>query len=895
MEIKIRSHRQSRWSFTPAYADKLGQGRINDYKALTVTPEPHILFRNYSIDDSLGDDDGIAEPEETINLIITLKNDWADAIGITAVLSSSDPNVVLINNASGFDDIACGNTSDNSTNPYKFSISSLCPENCKIPFTLNIITADNEYTVMRTFELQVGGVSGHITDDTTWSGFIYISEDVTVDAGITLTISAGTTIEFSSEANLIIEGILYADGTKDNIINFPKSVNSKAGAILNFTYASLPGVSAGNSSFNLSHCAISGEVNGTMGSCIYIDHCAVQNSINNGGPLTVINSSINGGISLYYEGGLLVDNNVIIGDDSQNGVVAWPASGHSIHGTITNNVIKNFNKGVWGVFSTHLTIEHNIIANNNTGVELGSMSGGSTVYDNDIVNNFTGITCGYNKEDDISIDNNRILNNIKGIDTACADINNNLLLKNNDAVTLGLCKYPSDKLIIVNGNTIIDNITKGIVITGAKEGSPTITENSIYSNNQYNIFRTAVDSGNITATDNYWEATDPDIIDSRIWDDDEDPDVPLVEFIPISIFNPPVLNSIGNKVVTAKETLSFTVTAADPAGKPLNYSAFNLPEGANFDPGTQTFIWTPDSAQTGTHSNIIIAVSNGDLIDCEIISIMVITGENPNPINQPPLLQDIEDKSICAGDALEFVVNANDPDGDLLTYFIDNLRYGMSFNTQTGVFKWTPTENEVGTYSIFFAASDGKLIDTHLWILEVTNDSLFIHTCHQYNNSAEKYTAYAHFAVTGNTGNVTKYEWDFGDGTVDTYEGAVLDNGKYVTHRYLTYNWKDPGDENSYYEPFIVKLTVTYTDTSTEELTLEAMVYIAGDANGDGKVTVIDAAYVGKYWEIEAEVSPPDIVWKDSPQADKADLNNDGTPNLFDMAIVGATWGDTAY
>src|ERR1041385_7255157 len=39
-------------------------------------------------------------------------------------------------------------------------------------------------------------VSGHITASTTWSNTIYATDLVTVNAGVTLTVAAGTTVDF---------------------------------------------------------------------------------------------------------------------------------------------------------------------------------------------------------------------------------------------------------------------------------------------------------------------------------------------------------------------------------------------------------------------------------------------------------------------------------------------------------------------------------------------------------------------------------------------------------------------------------------------------------------------------------------------------------------------------
>ena len=91
----------------------------------------------------------------------------------------------------------------------------------------------------------------------------------------------------------------------------------------------------------------------------------------------------------------------------------------------------------------------------------------------------------------------------------------------------------------------------------------------------------------------------------------------------VTINCPPVLDPIGNKVVNEGETLTFTISATDSVGDSLNYSATNLPAGATFDPGTQTFSWTPDYSQAGAHESIHFEVSDGSLPDYEEITITV--------------------------------------------------------------------------------------------------------------------------------------------------------------------------------------------------------------------------------------------------------------------------------
>jgi len=97
---------------------------------------------------------------------------------------------------------------------------------------------------------------------------------------------------------------------------------------------------------------------------------------------------------------------------------------------------------------------------------------------------------------------------------------------------------------------------------------------------------------------------------------------------------PPVLDAIGDKTVNEEELLEFTISATDTNGDPLTYSASNLPSGASFDTGTQTFSWTPSSGQEGTYPNVHFEVTDGDLTDAEDITITV---SNVNQIRESNL------------------------------------------------------------------------------------------------------------------------------------------------------------------------------------------------------------------------------------------------------------------
>ena len=96
----------------------------------------------------------------------------------------------------------------------------------------------------------------------------------------------------------------------------------------------------------------------------------------------------------------------------------------------------------------------------------------------------------------------------------------------------------------------------------------------------------------------------------------------------------PVLNPIGNKQITEGQTLAFSITAIDPDGDSLTYSASNLPSGASFNAATRSFSWTPTNGQAGTYPGVRFKVSDGDLTDYEDIAIIVIGA----PSNDAPIL-----------------------------------------------------------------------------------------------------------------------------------------------------------------------------------------------------------------------------------------------------------------
>lgn len=83
----------------------------------------------------------------------------------------------------------------------------------------------------------------------------------------------------------------------------------------------------------------------------------------------------------------------------------------------------------------------------------------------------------------------------------------------------------------------------------------------------------------------------------------------------------PVLRPIGDKVVPEGQQLAFTISAVDPNGDTLTYSATGLPAGATFQ--DRTFRWTTKFDQAGNYSVTFTARDPAGLSDTEQIKMTV--------------------------------------------------------------------------------------------------------------------------------------------------------------------------------------------------------------------------------------------------------------------------------
>lgn len=101
----------------------------------------------------------------------------------------------------------------------------------------------------------------------------------------------------------------------------------------------------------------------------------------------------------------------------------------------------------------------------------------------------------------------------------------------------------------------------------------------------------------------------------------------------------PVLEAIGDKSVTAKDKLEFSVSGSDAdAGDTLTYKTEGLPDGANFDTSNGAFSWTPDEGQEGQYSVTFAVYDSAKASDSKTINITV-----NKYIPKPSILGDVNE------------------------------------------------------------------------------------------------------------------------------------------------------------------------------------------------------------------------------------------------------------
>ncbi|MCK4259667.1 MAG: tandem-95 repeat protein [Halanaerobiales bacterium] len=178
-----------------------------------------------------------------------------------------------------------------------------------------------------------------------------------------------------------------------------------------------------------------------------------------------------------------------------------------------------------------------------------------------------------------------------------------------------------------------------------------------------------------------------------------DGDLSVSENVTIEVKNvnrTPVMDYVGNKTLNETEQLTFSITASDPDGDNLIFTAQGQ-EIDRFDSETQVFDWQTGYFDAGVYSITFVA-DDGDLTATESIIITV------NNVDRPPVLEVVGDKVVDEYSLLTFRLRATDEDGEEITYSGFNMPTAGELNSETGEFNWIPNIDDIGERVVSFKA-----------------------------------------------------------------------------------------------------------------------------------------------------------------------------------------------
>ena len=186
---------------------------------------------------------------------------------------------------------------------------------------------------------------------------------------------------------------------------------------------------------------------------------------------------------------------------------------------------------------------------------------------------------------------------------------------------------------------------------------------------------------------------------------------------------PPIVNAGDDRTITlptATVQLSGTVhddNLPNPPGRlTTTWTQIN-------GPGTVNFADSHAPATTATFSAagayvLELAAFDGEATTRDTVTITVT--EQPSG-NHRPKIKHVWYKRVAVGELVTFTIVATDPDGDVLTYAMQEPSPdGATFDAEgSHIFHWIPAADQVGRYVLHFTVSDGQASDFELVIVDV--------------------------------------------------------------------------------------------------------------------------------------------------------------------------------
>jgi hypothetical protein len=167
-------------------------------------------------------------------------------------------------------------------------------------------------------------------------------------------------------------------------------------------------------------------------------------------------------------------------------------------------------------------------------------------------------------------------------------------------------------------------------------------------------------------------------------------------------------SSGGVEMAVAKAKLQFETVD----GKTIIKVIIDKAAGTNGREVTYKFDWTMNGQPAGDGTDRLSGFKRGDRVG---VKVTPVEGDKPGQArfldvlvnNMPPQVAESKQVSFD-GKTFVYQVTGSDPDGDTLTYALEDAPEGMTINSQTGLVTWQVKENDYGEKIFKIKINDGK-------------------------------------------------------------------------------------------------------------------------------------------------------------------------------------------
>jgi len=129
-----------------------------------VYSQPMLDFVDFDLDDSSGDNDGRADPGETVELWILVDNYWAAATSLIGFLSSVSPDIAIGDPTGVFGAVASQTIGSNQNSPFIVTVNDNAANGNWAAFAVHM-TASGGFEQDLSFEIQIGTAPVLVVDD----------------------------------------------------------------------------------------------------------------------------------------------------------------------------------------------------------------------------------------------------------------------------------------------------------------------------------------------------------------------------------------------------------------------------------------------------------------------------------------------------------------------------------------------------------------------------------------------------------------------------------------------------------------------------------------------------------------------------------------------------------